>query len=397
MGYKVWCDLEQLKGGEDFWKEIEKTIRKDAIKFLFVISKASIVKNGTLKELAVADKIRDRGDFIIPLRFEVVSYSVLPAEIIRLNAVDFSSNWASGLNQLLEKLEKDGTPKSNTIPSDQILDSWRLALSIRENVLLNRSERYFSNWFDYTLPNFIYFYRLSGLKGFDVKRLPYPSLVENDYVLTFACPDCVGILANGVSVTAEEKIIVEQFIKDQNFTLPGLKIVITDTHRKVVQLLNQSFSLFCLSKGLLSYSLSSDEVYYFPSPASGMPTKVSLEKYGRRTIQLVGYTDEFNWHYAIRGDASLYPSRFFSISYHVIFSESNGQPIDVKRQHSKRRSIGKHWYNKKWRDLLLGAMLKMSSQPSDNTIAIPVCCKQVVTLNNSPVSFISPLGYEEPK
>ena len=36
LGYEVWCDVLKLKGGEDFWAEIENEIRNNAIKFLFV-------------------------------------------------------------------------------------------------------------------------------------------------------------------------------------------------------------------------------------------------------------------------------------------------------------------------------------------------------------------------
>jgi len=53
-GYRVWCDLTKLLGGENFWADIEHVIRQRAVKFLYVLSKTSnavesrdIVRNST--------------------------------------------------------------------------------------------------------------------------------------------------------------------------------------------------------------------------------------------------------------------------------------------------------------------------------------------------------------
>jgi len=56
-GYPVWCDVTKLLGGEDFWRDIEAAIRERTIKFLFVLSKCSNEKQGTLMEVAVARKV----------------------------------------------------------------------------------------------------------------------------------------------------------------------------------------------------------------------------------------------------------------------------------------------------------------------------------------------------
>src|SRR2546425_981273 len=56
-GFPVWCDLTQLLGGEDFWHDIETAIRDRTAKFLFVLSKVSNQKQGTLMELTVARKV----------------------------------------------------------------------------------------------------------------------------------------------------------------------------------------------------------------------------------------------------------------------------------------------------------------------------------------------------
>ncbi len=103
-GYDVWVDINELNPAADFWKTIESTIRNEAVKFLFVATKISTsgTRDGVIKELAVADQIRKNIDpeFIVPLRADDVSYGDFSVEIIRLNAIDFYDNWATGLIKL---------------------------------------------------------------------------------------------------------------------------------------------------------------------------------------------------------------------------------------------------------------------------------------------------------
>jgi TIR domain len=44
MGFKVWCDLTKLIGGETFWDNAEDAIRNSAAKFLYVLSRTSNTK-----------------------------------------------------------------------------------------------------------------------------------------------------------------------------------------------------------------------------------------------------------------------------------------------------------------------------------------------------------------
>src|SRR5579863_8434507 len=74
-GYPVWCDLTKLLGGETFWDDIQEAIKTRTIKFLFVLSRSSNAKDGTLQELdcakGVAKKLKaEARDFIIPLKID---------------------------------------------------------------------------------------------------------------------------------------------------------------------------------------------------------------------------------------------------------------------------------------------------------------------------------------
>jgi hypothetical protein len=45
-GYRVWCDLTKLLGGEVFWDDFEEAIKTRAVKVLYVLSRTSNAKDG---------------------------------------------------------------------------------------------------------------------------------------------------------------------------------------------------------------------------------------------------------------------------------------------------------------------------------------------------------------
>ena len=121
-GYKVWVDLNNLNPSVDFWETIDKTIRENTIKFIFIASKTSCDarRDGIKKELAVADRMkREIPNFILPVRIDNVSFNEFPIEILRLNALDFSLDWAKGLEDVLKHLSDENIPKPNITNQSQ--------------------------------------------------------------------------------------------------------------------------------------------------------------------------------------------------------------------------------------------------------------------------------------
>jgi hypothetical protein len=70
-GYKCWCDLEGLYGGErDFSEEIQKIIEEDACKFLLIFSGTTFTKDFVKDEFESARSIAKKfklKDFINPI------------------------------------------------------------------------------------------------------------------------------------------------------------------------------------------------------------------------------------------------------------------------------------------------------------------------------------------
>ena len=74
-GYRVWCDLTKLLGGEIFWRDIEKALRLRAAKFVYILSRTSNSGEGRgfWKELDLADSEARRNgihDFIVPVAID---------------------------------------------------------------------------------------------------------------------------------------------------------------------------------------------------------------------------------------------------------------------------------------------------------------------------------------
>lgn len=148
-GYHVWSDLLQLVGGERFWKDINEAIRQHTAVFLPILSNASIdpAKEGVHNEIAIAAAVRRDlrlDNFIVPLRLDRVPE--IPAQLIQLNYIDFTANWADGLAQVLERLEKSNIPK---LPSPEIaaMHAWAARYAGLSGSVVNQSETLQSNWF----------------------------------------------------------------------------------------------------------------------------------------------------------------------------------------------------------------------------------------------------------
>lgn len=99
-GYRVWCDLTKLLGGEVFWDDIEEVIKTRAVKVLYVLSRTSNAKDGPLKELHFAQgvaKNENLKDFVIPLHIDDLPHGDTTIEITRINTVRARHPGAQGL------------------------------------------------------------------------------------------------------------------------------------------------------------------------------------------------------------------------------------------------------------------------------------------------------------
>src|ERR1700755_621096 len=83
-GYRVWVDRNRLRGGHDFWDEIERVLRNEAVKQIVIFTE-HVRKPGVKKELALGEIIRARRqdpNFIIGIRNDSTPFEDAPPELI---------------------------------------------------------------------------------------------------------------------------------------------------------------------------------------------------------------------------------------------------------------------------------------------------------------------------
>jgi hypothetical protein len=392
LGYEVWCDILFLDKGEDFWSKIEKEIRENSCKFLIVSSTYSNQREGVLKELAVAAKVKKQlndDTFIIPLAIdEKLSYDDINIDIVRLNAIDFKKSWAIGLRDLLEALEKQNIPKN----SPDLAKSNHLyqQIFLHDKSVIEKEEIYDSNWFSITsFPNVLRFHEYGKRipKGFDTRTLTFPVIPYKNYLCTFAWEyDFIQQLPDTETYDNSKTIRIpvnDIFSGNYNTDFIGN----FECQRLIVQLLNKAFELRMKDKMVRDYQMSNRIGYWIE--------KGILEKDKFNKVQLVGKQKDKNWHFGISGAAKLYPFPVLMISSHIFFTEDGTKIIESKSiQHSARRKQGKNWWNDDWRSKLLAFMKFLSDD--DHSFYLEVGSEEKVYISNKPIQFKGNVSYNLP-
>jgi len=162
-GYRVWCDVVRLRGGDDFWKDVEAAIRNHTRKFIFVTSRVSNQKQGTLQELAVASGVArqlDNTNFVTAVKIDDLPFSEHNIQINRLTALTFTSGWAHGFAELLKTREDAPVSRPEEIGPAAIA-SWWNTNRLNRNILRSAPESLWTNWFPLVgLPKTLWMWRV---------------------------------------------------------------------------------------------------------------------------------------------------------------------------------------------------------------------------------------------
>jgi hypothetical protein len=404
-GYRVWCDLTKLLGGEVFWDDIEEVIKTRAVKVLYVLSRTSNAKDGPLKELHFAQGIAKKEnlkDFVIPLHIDDLPHGDTTIEITRINTVSCAPSWSAGLAKLLEKLEEDSVPKHPKFNRTTVNEWWRTQFSAEQG-LRKEPEEYLSNWFPITLPTHIHFHSLSrrSIGVLDVApTLPYPAVQDGMFLITFAS-----------AADFEGKLGPEMYIAKQGDSLEvaGLLAEQKSTFGKhLFQLLRLAWEQMLVERKLPVYELANKtKCFYFPKDrvpndkvfftgADGERTYRAMVGYSTRTNPTTGVSVKRLWHYAVQARPLVHPMLAYIFKSHVLFT-NDGTTIweSKKRLAAARRSQCKSWWNDEWRDRTLAAATYLC----DGTDKITVRLGSTATLSMpfTPLSFMSPVSYTDPQ
>jgi TIR domain len=401
-GYRVWCDLTKLLGGEVFWDDIEGVIRDRAAKVIYVLSRTSNAKDGPLRELHLAQSLARREklhDFVIPAHIDDLPYSEVTIELTRVNSISFEKSWAEGLATLLKKLETEGVPKAPGFNRAAVNDWWRSQFDAVHGVI-NEPEEVVSNWFKVeNLPEILYEHRIMrekpGLLDFQMADLPHPGVWLNDLsLLTFAqADDFKTYLAPHFYVERSREIRVEDFVAGKDALRDGPKYL--------AQLLRLAWDR-ALGKSLPAYEVANGRFcYYFKKDAVPDDTIFFIGADGQKGHRgVVGYKTLPGarlryWHYALSGKPVIRPESLFMVKGHALFSDDGINLWSNRDQMAKaRRNQCKNWWNDEWRDRMYAVISHLAGDRE--AVAFPLGATASFSLSKTPIPFESPVSYREP-
>lgn len=394
LGYHAWSDVTRLLGGEDFWRDIEQAIRQHTVKVLYVLSRSSNDKEGTLRELKVAHDVRKKesfSDFVIPLHIDDLPFGDFNIQLASLNAIDFSLGWAPGLKQLVAKLEKDRVPKNAAFGPDAVRAWWTNAFNVEQGTA-NGSETHTSNWFRIQLPETIYKHTLIGLLSEKEPEFPFPATFRNA-IITFAPAADVERHAGGLKVQATVPIKTSDYLNDSDFKVQR------EQRDIVVGFINQAWQL-AISKRLEAYQMSGGRIaFHFDTTSLPEPEVKFTGVTGKASRRaLMGYKTtargKRHWHFALSAKAALHPEPVMMLRTHVLFSDDGMQLWESSSaMHRARRTQCKSWWNDDWRDRLLASMAWIAD--GDAEFALPLGDTVHATVSARPVEFLSPIALNE--
>jgi hypothetical protein len=404
-GYRVWCDLTKLLGGEVFWDNIEEVIKTRAAKVLYVLSRTSNAKDGPLKELHFAQGVAKKEklkDFVIPLHIDDLPHGDTTIEITRINTVPCAPSWGAGLAKLLEKLEEDRVPKDPKFNRTAVNEWWRTQFSAEQG-LRKEPEEYLSNWFPITLPTDIYFHSLSrnSIGVLEVApTLPYPAVQDGMFLITFAeASDFEGKLGPEMYIAKAGDALEVAGLLAEPKSMFG---------KHLFQLLRIAWEQMLVERKLPVYELANKaKCFYFPKDrvpndkvlftgVDGEKTYRAMVGYSTRTNPTTGVRVKRLWHYAVQTRPLVHPMLAYIFKSHVLFT-NDGTTIweSKKRLAAARRSQCKSWWNDEWRDRTLAAATYLCD--GADKITVRLGSTATLSIPSTPLPFCSPVSYTDPQ
>ncbi len=408
IGYKVWLDKNSLLGGEKTWEEIDQVIRNEANKVLLIYSlnicrenSPGKLKDGISKEISLTESVAKQQnikDYLIILNIDNSPYDLFIGAD-RLNHISFANDWGTGLLNLLTKFEKDGIPKS--YDGLNSFNSWFESNYRAKYGIYSKIEKYFLNiWKVPSLPDSFYIYKFSSEEQAQIllrDNGQYPISMRSNQLTTFVEPSV--FLENQSSMKPRIDCININDAIEEKYTSSFLSTI--EVRNSFIFLMSRVIQDILKTRRLSSCQLANKRWAYFYTPNILRKGKIRIRNDGQKkqyvTRSLFGkYKNLGFWHFAISTRVQLKPILAFLIGTHIIFTENQYIVWDNKSSvHRHRRSKGRTWFNKEWRDYLFAFMEGLKN--SSGKVSISLSRKFVMTLPERTITIHSDFGYDEPQ
>lgn len=395
-GYRVWADLEQLHGGEPFWSDIQRVIRENTVKFIPIMSRTSVNREGVLNEITEAVNIKKKLEdpkFIIPLRADDLPWSEFPIQIAQLNGLDFCTDWMRNFGSLLKALEAGNVPRSEGNPEVQRVAD--LLVQARQTLLPAPSDALFNRLNVIELPERIRYLHTSMSSANLAAAAPglgIPCAAHDRLLVTFADLDSLrAAVPEGMQLELEfrHETSLDEFLRGHAPSGPDLTR--QQAHNHLSAILRSAMERYLRQAGLVQF----DRRWFVPKDWRPDNKGHYWRPDGKTAYRvLVGLSKELTWHMAISFKVFTSNPARIQIIPHVLFSQDGISPLEDQKQ--LRRQRCKLWWNDKWRDLTLAFLSELfGHQQAIAEIALGGAAHMKVA--TSPVRLTLPVSYNAEK
>jgi hypothetical protein len=378
-GYRVWMDRKMLDGGERWTNEIDVAIKQRSFRLLALLSHYSLKKPNPSKERTIALALgRERTeDFLIPLNIDGLRDTELDWLQSDVTYISFDS-WATGLKQLLKKLEKLNAPR----PLAQEGKSLAIQRFLPENVVLEAEDRLYTNCFRFSaIPETLWVARRTVKPSSDeqdalANLVLYP--IGETHVAAFELGNAAeaGLLADLLDVKWRDT--------DGIYGIAPRNIV--------SNLLRQTLEHEWLRRGLVQDPES--KLTYFPegvapnnklryTTADGRPVPVNAV--GVRKLR----GEKTRYHLApfFRVRQDMGEEFVAQLKIRVYLTELDGKRLDPAKAFSRRKALTSSWFNHQW----LTKYLAVAEFLSQGKPVINLCKDAILSMESVPIRGSIPL------
>jgi hypothetical protein len=372
---------------------------------------AGKLKNGVSKELGLAESIANQDnhkDFRILLKIDDSAFNLFIGAN-DLTQVPFYENWALGLEQLLQKLEKDNVPKFEFI-RDNGFGEWYENEMTTKNGVIEKKELYYSNWWAIKqLPESFFIYQYQTEKQAKLiyeNESSFPTSKISNCLSSFSDVITSSIEHEGSLIEIKPVNIFEVKINEvllgfENEDFPNHR----DTENHFKQLLKRIFHLIMKNRKMYWFEMSNRKLAYYYTPANLNTLKVKFkypfrgEKRKTKTKNLLGtYQYKNHWHYAVSVKPILSPIVGYSLKNHLTFSDDGFKSWDDKdkiHSHRRRKAKASKYFNEAWRDFQCAFLNALKNK--DDKIEIQLSNSFTLQMTSWTEMYWSDFGYFEPK
>lgn len=387
-GYAVWYDRLKLLGGENWPRDIDAAIEKRTFRMLALLSRASMSKpNPTgewLKGRAVGDTL-GIDDFVIPLNTEGLQPHEITWNFQPINYIPFTPSWAKGLTALLSKLESVKAPRA-------LSSGRRLALeSISATpAVLDEPEPLISNCFEVIqIPRHIYTFAssrpIASYRHREWKKHWAYRDVSPNTILAFHHPP--------PSITSSQSF---QLVRKDTWSNAS-EIHGINPHNLMVGLVHRCLDVLMETAGL-AYSVQNRRRYLPSGLLPGDRVPVTYPNGLRRRFAGVGERkyptsdggEMYRYHMSpsfrvLRDQADPY---VLVLENHVHLTDLTGIALDVRKAPSRRKHLGRNWFNHEWGARILGVAQLLADE--DMFIRLGPKGEQQLLINAMPIAPNAP-------